>query len=236
MEKGFESFVSQFPIPYVYGLTCGELAMLLNEEGMLKNGAKCKLTVVPMRNWKRSMTWTDTGLQWIPPSPHVPETTSPINYVGTGILGELGVVSEGVGYPIPFKVFAAEWINSTLLAERMNSLKLDGVYFRPITFKPFYTKHKDKNLHGVQIHITDYSKLNLMSLQFLFMQVHNELYPDKNPFVLADSSRLRMFDRVTGSDQVRKLFTERMSYSSVEKFLNKDVDSFRIRTKKYLLY
>ncbi len=236
VEKGFESFVSQFPIPYVYGLTCGELAMLLNEEGMLKNGAKCKLTVVPMKNWKRSMTWTDTGLQWIPPSPHVPETTSPINYVSTGILGELGVVSEGVGYPIPFKVFAAEWINSTLLAERMNSLKLDGVYFRPITFKPFYTKHKDKNLHGVQIHITDYSKLNLMSLQFLFMQVHNELYPDKNPFVLADSSRLRMFDRVTGSDQVRKLFTERMSYSSVEKFLNKDVDSFRIRTKKYLLY
>ena len=64
------SFVSQFPIPYIYGLTCGELARLLNGERMLSGGKACRLTVVPMKGWRRDMTYADTGLQWIPPSPH----------------------------------------------------------------------------------------------------------------------------------------------------------------------
>ena len=236
VEKGFESFVSQYPIPYVYGLTCGELAKTLTEEGMLKDRKKCKLTVVPMKGWKRTMTFEETGLQWVPASPHIPEASSPKHYVSMGILGELGVISEGVGYPIPFKTFAAEWINGKQLADKLNALKLDGVIFRPITFKPYYTKHKDKSLSGVQVHITDYSRVHLMSLQFICMQVHNELYPDRNPFVLADSSRLRMFDRVAGSDQIRRLFTARMNYGDISTFLAKDVEAFKTISKKYLLY
>jgi uncharacterized protein YbbC (DUF1343 family) len=236
VEKGFESFVSQFPIPYVYGLTCGELARLLNEEGILKNGKKCKLTVIPMKGWKRSMTWEDTGLQWIPTSPHIPEASTPIYYVATGMLGELEQLSIGVGYTMPFKVYGAEWIDSRKLADKLQALNIPGVYFRPLTYKPFYGRLKDKNIQGVQMHITDYSKINLMSLQFLFMQIHNELYPDKNPFTLADTSRLKMFDRVSGSDQVRKLFSQRMSFTDVNNYLQKDVEPFRAKSKKYLLY
>lgn len=236
VEKGFESFVSQYPIPYVYGLTCGELAKMLNEESMLKDGKKCKLTVVPMKGWKRSMTWEETGLQWVPTSPHIPEPSSPKHYVSMGMLGELGVVSEGVGYTIPFHTFAAEWIDPKQLADKLNSLNIDGVLFRPLTFKPYYGKYKDKSLNGVQVHITDYSKLNLMSLQFICMQVHDELYPDKNLFSLADSGRLKMFDKVAGSDQVRKLFTQKMLFTDVSKYLQKDVEPFKAKSKKYLLY
>lgn len=234
VEPGFESFVSQFPIPYVYGLTCGELAKLLNDEGMLK--AKCKLTVIPMKGWKRSMIWQDTGLQWVPTSPHIPEAKSSFYYVGTGMLGELGVTSEGVGYTIPFQTFAAEWINAKTFTDKLNALKLDGVLFRPITFKPYYGKHKDKNLHGAQVYITDYTQAHLMSLQFYCLQVHAELYPDKNPFALADSSRLKMFDKVCGSSRVRQLFTARMQFADVKDFLSKDVETFRARTKKHQLY
>jgi len=64
VEDGFFSFVSQFKIPYVYGLTCGELAVLINEENLL--GKKCKLNVVKMEGWKRDMTFEKTGLQWVP--------------------------------------------------------------------------------------------------------------------------------------------------------------------------
>lgn len=236
VEKGFESFVSQYPIPYVYGLTCGELAKMVNNEGLLANEAKCRLTVVPMKGWKRTMTFENTGLQWVPTSPHIPEPSSPKYYVSMGILGELDALSIGIGYPIPFKVFAAEWIDGKRLADKLNALKLEGVHFRPIAFKPYYTKLKDKSVNGVQIHITDYSKLNLMSLQFIAMQVHNSMYPDKNPFALAESSRLTMFDKVSGSDQIRKLFTQHMSYADIEKYLNKDVDAFKTRSKPYLLY
>src|SRR5512133_2287276 len=79
-EPGFVSFVSQFPIPYLYGLTCGELALMLNGEKMLKDGVQCKLTVVPMEGWKRSMQYEETGLLWVPTSPHIPRLNSATFY------------------------------------------------------------------------------------------------------------------------------------------------------------
>jgi uncharacterized protein YbbC (DUF1343 family) len=236
VEKGFASFVSQVPIPYVYGLTCGELATMLNEEGMLKNGVKCKLAVVPMKGWKRTMTFEKTGLPWIPTSPHIPTSASAMYAVCTGILGELGVISEGVGYTMPFQVLAASWIKPARLVDKLNALKLEGILFRPLTFKPFYGKWKDSTLRGVQLHISDPSRLNLMSLQFLFMQAHHELYPDKNPFSMSDQSRLRAFDNVIGTDEIRKRFVRRMKYEDIRDYLQKDVDGFRQKSRQYLLY
>ena len=133
------SFVSQFKIPYIYGLTCGELARMLNDEGMLKGGVRCKLTVVKMKNWKRSMGYADTGLQWIASSPHIPQAVTAYYYPTSGILGELGYVSIGVGYTIPFQMFAAPWIDAVQLADAMNAHQMPGVTFRPIFLKPFYS-------------------------------------------------------------------------------------------------
>lgn len=236
VEDGFISFVSQFNIPYVYGLTVGELARMLNEEGMLSNVVKCKLTIVPMKNWKREMTFSETGLNWIPTSPHIPYKETPFYYAASGILGELNYFSIGVGYTLPFQIFAAEWIEPYKLADKLNSLNLEGVIFRPITFKPFYGKEANKFIKGVQIHITDFSKANLMSLQFLFLQVHNELYPNKNPFRASDTSRFAMFDKVLGTSKIREQFAKRMKYDDIKDYLNKDLNSFIEKSKKYYLY
>lgn len=235
-EPGFFSFVSQFPIPYVYGLTCGELARLLNGEGMLSGGIRCSLTVVPMKGWKREMTFEETGLFWVPTSPHIPRASTSVYYVSTGVIGELGVTSEGVGSTLPFEVFAAEWINPAELSKRMTALGLPGVIFRPITFKPFYGRDKDKTLHGVQLHFTDASRTNLLLLQFHFLQVHHELYPDKDPFDLAHASRMTMFDKVAGTDAVRKQFQKRKKVEDVLPLLNRDGESFRAVSAQYLLY
>ena len=233
VEDGFYSFVSPFPIPYIYGLTCGELAKMLNGENMLSS--KCELIVVAMKGWNRDMKFSDTGLPWVPTSPHVPHNDSPEFYVCSGVLGELGVISEGVGYTIPFQVFAAEWIDASVLADRMNGLGLAGVIFRPISFKPFYGRNTGKSLNGVQIHITDYNKIGLMSLQYYFMQVHNELYPDKNVFELG-KRRWGMFDKVAGTSKVREMFSKNYKYSDVKEFFDKDIDSFRKKSSAYLLY
>jgi uncharacterized protein YbbC (DUF1343 family) len=236
VEDGYYSFVSQFKIPYVYGLTCGELAKMLNDERMLQNGKKCKLTVVPMKNWKREMKFKDTGLEWVLTSPHVPHEYSPQYYVSSGIMGELGIISEGVGYTLPFQVFAAEWINAKSLADKMNSLKLDGVIFRPITLKPYYGSDVNKELHGVQIHISNSDQVNLMSLQFLFMQINNELYPEYNPFKMVDESAFDMFDKVMGTSKIRKLFEKRMKYNDIKDYLEKDIEKFKEISKKYYIY
>ncbi len=235
VEDGYFSFVSQFAIPYVHGLTVGELATLLNEEGLLKNKVKCKLSIVPMDGWKRKMYFEKTGLPWVLTSPHIPHNNSPFYYTISGILGELnGVLSIGVGYTIPFQTFATEWINAEELTAKMNSYNLEGVIFRPITYKPYYGFGKDKMLHGVEIYITDYSKVDLMPIQFYFAQAVNELY-GKN-IISENEGRFEMFDKVLGTDKIRELFMQRLRVEDILPYLNKDVQNFKTISKKYYLY
>lgn len=230
------SFVSQFKIPYIYGLTCGELANLINEEGMLKNGVKCKLSVVKMKGWKRKMDYVQTGLQWIPSSPHVPHTNSPFFYPVSGILGEFGYVSIGVGYTIPFQMFAAPWIKADEMADAMNALKLPGVIFRPIYAKPFYSVFSGQQIEGVQVHITNVQKAPLSPINFLFMQEMARLYPDHKVFEQADKGRYNMFDIVCGSKNIRKNFAMNHRWSDIEAYWNKDVKEFKELSTKYYLY
>lgn len=126
-EDDCTSFVSQFPIPYLYGLTPGELATYLNDEGLLKDGKKVKLTVVPMDGWTRDMTFAETKMPWVLPSPHIPNPEAAIMYPVSGILGELYYISIGVGYTMPFKTFCSEWTNAGELTRRMNALNLPGL-------------------------------------------------------------------------------------------------------------
>ncbi len=230
------SFVSQFKIPYVYGLTCGELALMLNGERMLTDGAQCKLTVIKMKGWKRRMDYTATGLQWIPSSPHIPHPQTAYFYPVSGILGELGYMSIGVGYTIPFQMFAAPWAEADKLADALNALQVPGVIFRPIHLKPFYSVGKGEQLQGVQVHITDYAKAPLSPIQFLVMQEVARLWPERAVFDHADKGRFSMFDKVCGSHQIRERFSQNNRWEDIRPYWEKDVENFRQLSKKYYLY
>lgn len=230
------SFVSQFKIPYVYGLTCGELALMLNGERMLTDGAQCKLTVIKMKGWKRRMDYTATGLQWIPSSPHIPHPHTAYFYPISGILGELGYMSIGVGYTIPFQMFAAPWAEADKLADALNALQVPGVIFRPIHLKPFYSVGKGEQLQGVQVHITDYAKAPLSPIQFLVMQEVARLWPERAVFDHADKGRFSMFDKVCGSHQIRERFSQNNRWEDIRPYWEKDVENFRQLSKKYYLY
>ena len=227
------SFVSAFKIPYVYGLTPGEVALLLNGENML--GAKCDLEVVKMKGWKRKMTYDQTGLQWVLPSPHIPHASSAPYYSVSGIVGELDNISIGVGYTMPFQMFGAPWIDAPVLAQRLNALNLPGVMFRPIYYKPFYAFGKGQDLQGVQVYLTDYRKATLTNIQFYVLQELYSLYPDHD--VLAQcTKRHAMFDKVCGSKQIRQLFMKRHKWEDVKPYWEKDAEAFKQLAKKYWLY
>ena len=234
VEDNFISFVSQFKIPYIYGLTCGELALLLNGENMLSK--QCKLQVIKMKGWKRKMTYEQTGLQWIPSSPHIPQPISAVMYPVSGILGELGYMSIGVGYTIPFQMFATEWIKADELASSLNRLNLPGIHFRPIYLKPFYSVGQGKQLEGVQVHIMDYEKARLSEIQFYVMQEVARLYPDKAVFDNANDKRYRMFDQVSGSDYVRLTFAKNNRFEDIKDFWYKETEPFKKLSKQYRLY
>ena len=230
------SFVSRFKIPYLYALTCGELALMLNGEKMLKDGEQCNLHVVKMKGWKRKMDYTQTGLQWVPSSPHIPHPHSAFFYPVSGILGELGYMSIGVGYTIPFQMFAAPWMEAEKLAGNLNRLNVPGVIFRPMYLKPFYSVGKGELLQGVQVHIMDFGKAPLSDLQFLVMQEVAALYPDRAVFDHADKGRFNMFDKVSGSRQIRERFSKRNRWEDIRDYWYKDAEDFRKLSKKYYLY
>jgi uncharacterized protein YbbC (DUF1343 family) len=236
LDLKFRSFVGQYPIPYVYGMTCGEFATMVNEEGWLAGGKKCRLSVVKMEEWKRWMHWDNTKLPWVLTSPHVPNAETALYYSAIGMLGELETVNIGVGYTMPFQLVGQEWINAPRLAAALNAKKLPGVQFRPLSFKPYYGKQTGKQLSGVQIHITDRSKVNLTNVQLYVIEALIALYPEKNPFVLADSNRNAMFDKVAGTDLVRKQLTAGVPAETIIASWKPELSRFMEMRKKYLLY
>ena len=239
VEDGYYSFISQFHIPYVYGLTVGELAKLINEEG-LNRGEKgnlphrtCKLTVVPMEGWTRDMTFADTGLPWVLPSPNIPYPQSAQGYPAAGILGELGFVNIGVGYTLPFGCFAAEWIDADDLKSRLDSYDIPGVSFRTIHYKPTSGADSGKLMHGVQYYFTDYSEAEITMVQFFVLQALHELYQSRNPFA---RDKISTFDRVCGTDCARVAFEKSFKAQDFRTVWFKDVEAFKNLSKKYYMY
>ena len=241
VERPFNSFVSQYRIPYIYGLTVGELAMLINEEGLNRGQlgdqapSKCRLTVVPMEGWTRDMLYEDTGLPWVLPSPNIPFKDSPLYYVSSGICGELyGFLNIGVGYTLPFQVFGAPWIDPVALKEKLDSYRLPGVSFRTIYYTPISGSLKGQLTAGVQFFFTDYGKARLTELQFYVMQALAELYPDKKAFEIANG--VGLFDKVCGTDYVREVFSKGYNFADIKEYWRKDEKSFRALSQKYHLY
>lgn len=231
------SFVSLFPIPYLYGLTPGELAIYLRNEGII--GEKpLGLTVIPMKGWARDMTFSETGMPWVLPSPHVPTPESAIYYPASGIVGELNYLNIGVGYTEPFKLFTAPWIDAEKLSQRMNGLNLPGLKFRPIYIKPFYGFAKGENCAGIELFVTDVETAPLSLLNFYVMQELADIYPAHKAFADggADVKRYNMFDKVVGSKHIRENFAKNHKVADIEDYWNKDVDSFREKSSKYHLY
>ena len=129
IETQWVSFVGQFPVPYVHGMTAGELAKMINAEHWM--AAPCRLTVVPMRGWNRNMAWGDTGLRWIKSSPNIPRGNSPEYYVATSIVGDLSGLDLGIGTDTPFERVAAGYLNAEDFAGRLRALNLSGVQVVP---------------------------------------------------------------------------------------------------------
>ncbi len=154
LEDSLRSFVGPVRLPVVYGLTIGELAMMINTEGLLKGGVHANLTVVWMEGWFRNMRWAETGLPWIAPSPNIPTPGTADIYPATCLL-EATNVSEGRGTPGPFRQFGAPFLNADTLAARLNARVLPGIRFSPAVFTPVSSKHKGEICYGAQASITD---------------------------------------------------------------------------------
>jgi uncharacterized protein YbbC (DUF1343 family) len=230
LDPKFASFVGRYPIPYRHGMTIAELALLFNKEF----GIDCSLRVVPMVGWKRSMYWHQTGLHWVPTSPHVPHWETILHMAATGILGELGILSVGVGYTSPFEMIGAPWINGPELARDLNKLNLKGVLFRPLYFKPYYLNFKGEICQGIQLHITDYESFDPYSTGLYLMYYYIHHYPQHDLFAKKD--RIKMFDKVVGTDKLRLKLQAGDSVEQIEQEWQTVLNQFKQIRQNYLIY
>ena len=235
LEPQFRSHVGYWNVPYVYGLTCGELARMINGEGWIKK--PCKLTVVPMKGWKRSMVWRDTDLPWVPSSPHVPHGDSALFQVATGMLGELGSVSIGIGYTLPFECIAVPGLDPHKFAAHLNGYQLPGVEFYPISYKPYYFTFATQMVSGVQIFFTDRSKAPLTAINFYGYEALKKV-ADRELFAESVKAKrsVNMFDKVNGTDATRKALQAGTPAAEIVASWKAGEDAFRKQRKKYLLY
>jgi uncharacterized protein YbbC (DUF1343 family) len=237
VQTNFQSGVSKWPVPYVYGMTCGELARMINGEGWIKKS--CRLTVVPLKNWKRGMSWRDTGLPWVPTSPHVPHADSPMYLVASGMVGELGDtnISIGIGYTLPFQCFAAPGVDMHKLAEAMNAYHLPGLHFQPVSYKPGYGPYKGEAVSGVQIYITDPKRAPLTEVNFYAIEAFKKVAGlDAFHTAVKIGRKTAMFDKVNGSDQPRLEMQAGKSAAEIVAGWKPAEDAFRKQRQKYLLY
>jgi uncharacterized protein YbbC (DUF1343 family) len=234
-QEKLRSFVSQWDVPYVYGLTCGELARMINDRGWLKKA--CKLTVVPMRGWKRTMVWRDTGLPWVPASPHVPRGDSPLFQVATGMIGEIGNVNVGVGYTLPFECVGMPKVNPQALAAKLNGYGLPGVSFRPLTYKPYYAVYKDEVVGGVQLYFTDAAKAPLTAINYYVLEALKQV-AGRDVFAEAvkANKKFDMFDKVNGTDATRLALQNGKSAAEIVAGWKAGEEKFREERKAYLMY
>jgi len=213
LEPDFSSFVGLYPIPVRHGMTVGELAKMFNENGWLKEGIHSNLTVIPMNNWQRPMWFDQTGLRWRPPSPNMPSLDVATAYPGT-CLFEGTNISEGRG-----------------------TYDLDGANFGPINFTPIsipsmapHPKFCDTEITGLALSITDRDNYQPyftgISLVKYFYDTDRENF----------GWRENHFDRLCGSDKIRKFIVTGKDLQEIKRWLDKDKESFLQERKKHLLY
>ena len=182
------SFVAAYPIPYRYGLTMGELAKWLNA----RRGNTCQLTVVPMQNYRRAMTWRDTGLEWTASSPNIPRAESAFFYGATGILGELPGLSIGIGTPRPFELAGAPGLDASALERILKGRKLAGWDFRAVSWTPNKGRYAGKMCQGVQLMVTDPQRAETTRMNFEIWAATRKIAPKIAFF--GSSKHNKMFD------------------------------------------
>lgn len=198
LDPEWRSYVGSFPVPYVHGLTIGELArMAQQKDGILdlspEQRGNGRLTVVPMRGWNRSMLWPATGLKWVATSPAIPDLSAVLGYPMTGLGTQLGRFTHGYGTMYPFRLLQFSGKPPEEIARTLNARRLPGLEFRVLQFT-----ERGQPKRGVYVVVTDWEALRPTRLSFHMMQLACA-WSGGNPFAAASDNARSLYNKHVGS-------------------------------------
>jgi uncharacterized protein YbbC (DUF1343 family) len=204
----------------------------------LRCPGRCALTVVPMRGWRRRMSFPDTGLPWVLPSPNMPTCDTALVYPGQVLL-EGTNVSEGRGTTRPFEIFGAPFIDIARVRRRFERRRLPGVVLRPHSFEPTFHKHAGRVCHGFQLHVTDARRyrpyLTTLALLQDVIAEHGAEFAWKEPPYEYVTDRLPI-DVLLGDPAVRAALENGSSLVALERSWRREIDAFRRESLPFRLY
>ena len=234
LASGSESFVGIHTVPIRYGLTIGELAVLLKAERV----PSCQLKVAWMCGYKRGMWYDETGLPWVPPSPNMPTLTTATLYPGL-CLFEGTNMSEGRGTTTPFEYIGAPWCDGERSAELLNNCQILGVRFRPVVFtpacrgevtSPLHTKHAKQTCGGVAIHITDRAQFRPIETALQMLSILTTEYRNEFEFLPTH------FDRLAGNTWLRDALSNGTSVDSIQARWKQELQTWHDNATQYHAY
>jgi len=217
------SFVGYFRLPVVYAMTFGELAQMFNAENKLS----LSLHVVAMKNWRRSQTFDQTGLTWIPPSPNLRTLNEAVLYPGIEILQAAGV-SVGRGTDAPFEQLGAPWIQSDPVLNSLTARQIPGVSFTAASFTPSEGLYKGEACAGVKLTITDRNAIDSIRTGLEIADALHRLYPERFEVT-------KLMDLLASQTTVDALIAYQAPASIIAGW-DSDLAEFRALRTKYLLY
>ena len=239
MDSDLVSYVGAFRVPYVYGLTIGELArMAATAPGVLSipemARVRGRLTIVPMRGWRRSMRWPETGLTFIPTSPKVPDFAAVIGDAMTGLGCEIGGFSHGIGRSYPFRGLSYKGRTAEQLERELNALKLPGLKFVRVSVPDA----SGKPITGVYAEVTDWDAWRPTELSFYLMRLACKWSP-RNPFANAPADKAAIFPKLVGSNAWWNAIRSQGAKINVEAYLaewRRRAQFYQQQSRRYWLY
>lgn len=239
LERQWMSYVGAYPVPYVHGLTIGELALMARAQpGWLQVDDKVRrhgaLTVVPMRGWQRRMLWPDTGLRWVPTSPAIPDVSAALGYAMTGLGGQLGGFRHGYGTPYPFRLLNFPNRSPEDIARALGAARIPGLEIVPVDF----TDSRGRRQSGAYVKVTDYAVLHPTDLSFWMMKVACQ-WNSTNPFAAASKGQGDLFNKHVGSTEWWQAITTQGASVQLEPFFTKwraEARQFQQTSRQYWIY
>ena len=225
LDERFRSFVGQYPVALRYGLTPGELLRYLVGTGQVK----ADIAVVPMRGWRRSMWWDETGIPWVNPSPNLRSLDATALYPGT-VFFEGTNATEGRGTDKPFQLIGAEWLSDAgAIAREMNAMALPGVRFDSTsrTIESGF-KFGGKTIPMIELTVTDRNALRAVDVGVRLLRaiyVHHR----------AEWQWRSSIERLAGTDELRAAVEQETIDALLAKWA-REAGEFQEQSRKFWIY
>ena len=202
LEPELFSFVGPAALPMRHGLTMGEMARLFNQAF----GLGCDLDVIAMVGWRRQMTWGETGLRWVMPSPNMPFPETAFVYPGQ-VLWEGTHISEGRGTCRPFEIFGAPYFDTMAIKKCLDARAFKGCCLQDYLFRPTFHKWADKLCHGFMIHILDFDAYRPYYTSLALLQAVISLYGEHFEWKMPPyeyETKKKPIDMILGNTSLRQ--------------------------------